>query len=76
MPRYIEAEQADEPEHDHDGYLREQQLRMLQEGQGVVAEEGDDGVVSIRQEIQRVAEEEADPVFFGNERHQEELHYV
>lgn len=73
MFRQVQAEQTDDPEDGETHNWREQELGMVEERKGIVAEEGDDKVVSKGHQVQEVAEEQRDPVVARDDWHEQEL---
>ncbi|KAL9108398.1 MAG: hypothetical protein Q9227_006859 [Pyrenula ochraceoflavens] len=61
------------PDNTPDAHWRQQKLRVVQEMQRAVAQEGDDGPIAEGEEIEGVPEKGRDEVGAGEEGHEEEL---
>lgn len=65
MPRHVEAEERGEPEERGEGDGGEQELRVVEEGKGVVAEKRNNEVVVEGEKVEGVGEEEGEPGWWG-----------
>lgn len=61
MCRHVEAEQRHKPQYGHNGDWDEKELGVVEEGQFLVAQEGNDEVVVQRGEVERVRKEQREP---------------